>query len=102
MCPTGLALDNPAAATLIEFATYGCPAKTGKPWTRAEIWEAVEQGLHASALLVESLKHFKQEAAKKVAMGQAIIKEWDEIKDNRPTQMKILPIAATPHKLKAF
>jgi hypothetical protein len=102
MCPKRLALDHPAAATLKEYATYGCPAKTGKPWTKAEIWEAVERGPHTSALLVEALEHFKQKAAKKVAMGQATIMEWDKIKDNPPTQMKVLPIAAIPHKLKAF
>jgi hypothetical protein len=102
MCPKGLALDHLAAATLKEYTTYGCPAKTGKPWTKAEIWEAVERGPHALALLVKALKHFKQEAAKKVAMGQATIVEWDKIKDNPPTQMKVSPIAAIPHKSKAF
>ncbi len=102
MCPKGLALDNPTAATLKEYATYGCPAKTGKPWTKAEIWEAVERGPHTLAMSVKALKHFKQEAAKKVAMGQATIVKWDEIKDNPPTQMKVSPIAATPHKSKTF
>ncbi len=29
--PTGLALVHPAAPTLQEYATYGCPAKMGKP-----------------------------------------------------------------------
>ena len=102
MCPKGLALDHPAAATLNEYATYGCPAKTGKPWTKAEIWEAVERRPHASALVPEALKHFKQEAAKKVAMGQATIVEWDTIKDNPPLQMKVSPIAAIPHKSKPY
>jgi hypothetical protein len=102
MCPKGLALDHPAAATLKEYATYPCPAKTGKPWIKAEIWEAVEWGPHVLALLVKAFEHFKQEAAKKVAMGQATIVEWEEIKDNPPTQMKVLPIAGIPHKLKAF
>ncbi len=37
MCPTGLALVHPAAPTLQEYAPYGCPAKMGKPWTKAEI-----------------------------------------------------------------
>jgi hypothetical protein len=102
MCPKGLALDHPAAATLKEYATYGCTAKTGKLWMKAEIWEAVERGPHTSAMSVKALKHFKQEAAKKVAMGQATIVEWDEIMDNPPTQMRVSPIAAIPHKLKAF
>ncbi len=98
MCPKGLALDHPAAATLNEYATYGCLAKTGKPWTKAEIWEAVEQGPHASA----ALEHFIKEAAKKVAMGQATIVKWDTIKDNPPLQMRVSPIAAIPHKSKPY
>ncbi len=30
MCPNGLALDHPAAATHKEYATYGCPEKNGR------------------------------------------------------------------------
>jgi hypothetical protein len=73
MCPTGLALDHPATKTLQEYATYGCPVKMGEPWTKAEIWEAVKRGPHVSALSAKAPEHFKQEACKKVAMGQATI-----------------------------
>ncbi len=62
----------------------------------------MEQGPHAFALLTEALKHFEHEAAKKVAMGQATIMEWDTIKDNPPPQMKVSPIAAIPHELKPY
>ncbi len=102
MCLMGLALEHPAASTLQEYATYGCPAKTGKEWTKAEIWEAVEWGPHVSALSVEALKHFKEEARVKVATGQATIVDWDTIKHNPPPQMKVSPIAAILHKSKAF
>ena len=37
MCPAGLALHHPAAATLLEYATQGCPCKTGRPWTIQEM-----------------------------------------------------------------
>jgi hypothetical protein len=102
MCPTGLALEHPAASTLQEYATYGCPVKTRKEWTKAEMWEAVERGPHVSALSVDALEHFKEEAHAKVATGQATIIDWDTIKHNPPPQMKVLPIAAIPHKSKAF
>ncbi len=46
MCPSGLALHHPAAGLLKEWATYGCPTCTGKPWTPAEIQEAVDRGPH--------------------------------------------------------
>jgi hypothetical protein len=102
MCHTGLALEHLAAPTLQEYATYECPAKTGKEWTKAEIWEAIEWGPHVSALSVEALEHFQAEAHKKVATGQVTIIDWDMIKHDPPPQMKISPIAAIPHKSKAF
>jgi hypothetical protein len=102
MCPTGLTLEHPAVSTLQEYATYGCPAKTGKEWTKAEIWKAVKRGPHILALSVDALEHFKEEARAKVATGQATIIDWDTIKHNPPPQMKVLPIAAIPHKSKAF
>ena len=55
MCPKGFALDHPAAATLKEYATYGCPEKTGNPWTKATIWEVVEREPHMLALSVKAL-----------------------------------------------
>jgi len=102
MCPTGLALKHPAASTLLEYSKYGCPTQTGKEWTKIQMWEAVERGPHVSALSAEALKHFREEAREKVATGQATIVNWDKIKDNPPPQMKVSPIAAIPHKSKAF
>jgi hypothetical protein len=46
MCPTGRALNHPAANFLSEWATFGCPARTGRNWTKEEMWEAVERGPH--------------------------------------------------------
>ena len=48
MCPSGLALHHPAAELLLEYATHGCPAKTGAQWTKEEITAAVEHGNHSS------------------------------------------------------
>ncbi len=44
------------------------------------------------------LQHFDKEAAENVAVGQATIVNWDSIKDNPPTQLKISPVAAIPLK----
>eukprot|EP00956_Cyclotella_meneghiniana_P004837 scaffold5989_cov47-Cyclotella_meneghiniana.AAC.8 len=46
MCPSNLALHHPAAEKLLQYATGGCPCNTGKPWTKEEIWAAVERGPH--------------------------------------------------------
>jgi hypothetical protein len=48
------------------------------------------------------LDHFAAEAIKKVNAGQSRIVEWDSIKGNPPRQLKILPIAAIPHKSRGF
>ena len=102
MCPQGLALHHPAAAVLKEWAMYGCPAMTGSDWTMAEMGAAILRGPHESALSPEAIEHFATEVAEKVASGQARIVNWDDIKLNPPRQLKISPIAAIPHKSKAF
>jgi hypothetical protein len=49
MCPSNLALHHPAAAKLLQYATGGCPCKTGKPWTKKQMWAAIARGPHISA-----------------------------------------------------
>ena len=102
MGPTGRALAHPAAGLLAEWATLGCPTRKGKPWTMVEIWEAVACRPHQSALSLESLVYFAEEATEKVRTKQARIVLWDDIKDNPQDQLKISPIAAILHKSKAF
>jgi hypothetical protein len=102
MCPTGQARTHPTAGVLQEWATFGCPTRTGNPWTKEEIWEAVKQGPHQSALTPEAIAHFTEEAAEKVRTNQAHIVVWEDIKDKPPRELKISPIAAISHRLKAF
>ena len=45
MCPSGLALHHPVANLLKEWATYGCPTRTSRPWTNAETQDAVTADL---------------------------------------------------------
>jgi hypothetical protein len=59
-------------------------------------------GPHQSALSPKALAHFADKAVEKVRTRQARIVLWDDIKDNPPEQLKISPIAAIPHKSKAF
>jgi hypothetical protein len=102
MLPSRLALSHPASNLLSEWALYGCPTKTGKEWTLCEITQAVERGPHQSALSPEALEHFRIEANDKVIKGQARLVAWDTIRKNPPPQLKVSPIAAIPHKSKAF
>ena len=102
MCPAGIATAHPAGSMLSEWSQMGCPTRTGKPWSKAEMWEAVERGPHQSSLSPEAIAHFAEESAEKVRVGQAKLVLWDDIKDDPPPQLKISPIAAIPHKSKAF
>jgi hypothetical protein len=102
MCPNGLALKHPAAELLKEWATFGCPTRTGTPWSKEEMWEAVARGPHSSAQFPKAIAHFEAEAAEKIRTNQARLVLWDSIKDNPPKELKISPIAAIPHKSKDF
>ncbi len=102
MCPTGYTMKHPAADTLRQWASMGCPTRTGRQWTKEEVWQAVARGPHQSALAPEALQHFADEAREKVDKGQARVVLWDDIKDNPPPELKISPIAAIPHKSKAY
>jgi len=68
------------------------------------MWEAVARGPHQSSRSPEAFAHFAAESAEEVRVGQAklVLCLWDDIKDNPPPQLKISPIAAIPHKSKAF
>jgi hypothetical protein len=102
MCPSGIVTSHPMGELLRKWSQIGCPTRTGRPWTKDKMWEAVERGPHLSALSDEALQHFAEKAIKKVNTGQSKIIQWNNIKDNPPTQLKILPIAAIPHKSLGF
>jgi hypothetical protein len=102
MCPNGWALHHPAAKLLKDWATFGCPTKTGKPWSKSEICKAIERGPHCSALSPDAIAHFAAEADKMVRTNQGRLVLWDTIKDNSPKELTISLIAAIPHKSKAF
>jgi hypothetical protein len=65
MCPTGQALQQPAASLLNNWAQLGCPTKMGCPWTKEQMWEAVEWGPHCSALAPDAIAHFAAEVVDK-------------------------------------
>ena len=64
--------------------------------------EAIARGPHQSVLTPEVLENFAAEIKEKVQSKQAWVVEWDAIKNNPPTELKISPIAAIPHKSKAY
>lgn len=102
MCPRGLALHHPAATTLLQYATGGCPTNTGRDWTIEEITAAVERGPHSSALEKAAIDQLKGEIDEKVRMGQCRVVEWDAIRADPPPQLKVSPLAMIPHKSRGY
>ena len=102
MAPQGLALEHEAATILEDWEQFGCPTKTGRDWTLDEIQAAIDRGPHKSALEPEAIDHFAEEVADKVKKGQARVVLWDDIRHNHPRQLKVSPVAAIPHKSRAY
>ena len=102
MAPQRLALQHEAAGLLSEWESFGCPTNTGRDWTLDEIQAAIDRGPHQSALEPAAIKHFTEEVRDKVEKGQARVVLWDEIKGSHPRQLKVSPVAAIPHKSRAY
>ncbi len=102
MCPAGIATAHPAGPVLTEWSKMGCPTRTGNPWTKVEMWEAIERGPHKSSLSPAAIAYFAEESAEKVRVGQAKLVLWDDIKEKPPPQLKVSPIMVQAHKSKAF
>ena len=49
MCPAGIAASHPVGELLSEWSQLGRPTKTGKPWSKEEMWQAVARGPHQSS-----------------------------------------------------
>ena len=98
-----LALHHPAADRLLQYATKGCPAETGQDWTVEMIQAAIDRGPHKSAMSPAAMAYIQSEAFDKERIGKARIVEWSrEFKRSPPAQLKVSPIAAIPHKSRAF
>lgn len=102
MAPTGPALDHPAAPLLLQYAKTGCPADCGKDWTLDQLEAAITRGAHPSARDPVAAKALHEESLEQVEQGFARVVKWEDLKKNLPRKLKISPIAAIPHKSRAF
>ena len=98
MCPVGLALHHPDAGKSPQFATKGCPTKTGKPGTLSQMEEAIDQGPPVSALQTAEMKILVEEVVAKDKKGKFKVVLWDNIRDKEPEELKMSPTAMIPHK----
>lgn len=106
MCPQNLALHHPTAATPLQYATGGCPVRSGQPWSLQEIEAAIAHGNNASALSLEVVAFHANQLKEKLTGNQCHVVAWDDIKHaphtHTHTQLKVLPLAMVPHKSRAF
>lgn len=98
MCPSSLALQHPATQTLLYYANRGCPVNTSKAWMVEQMHAAMNRGPYKSTLAMDAIDQLVAEVHEKVKLGQAWIVDWNDIKHNPPTQLKISPISMIPHK----
>ncbi len=70
MCPQGIDTSHPVGNLLAEWVQLGCPTQTGRPWSKLEMWKAINRGPHRSSLSPKAIAHFKDESKEKVAAGQ--------------------------------
>jgi hypothetical protein len=85
-------MTHPAAEMLLDWATFGCPTKTGKPWSRSGLEEAIARGPHQSALSPKAIKHFALEIREKFQTKQAQVVEWDSIKEKPTAKLRSHPL----------
>lgn len=102
MCPSGLASHHPAADLLLDYLMKGCPTKTGAPWTKEQMQEAIDRGPHETAMDPLAIEQLATELEAKVKKKQCKVVLWDDIKHNPPKQLKISPLAMIPHKSRMF
>jgi hypothetical protein len=80
MCPQNLALHHPTAATPLQYATGGCPVRSGQPWSLQEIEAAIAHGNNASALSLEVVAFHANQLKEKLTGNQCHVVAWDDIK----------------------
>ena len=102
MHPCNGALDHPAGADLLQYATEGCLVDCGQNWTITEMQAAIKNGAHKSAWSKQAQTALRREALEQVADKCMRIVKWNDIKHDPPENLKISPITAIPHKSRDY
>jgi hypothetical protein len=102
MYPRNEVLNHPAGPHLLQYALDGCPADCGDDWTLEQLEAAIRNGAHTSANVPEAAEACKKEALERVKEGLCHLVNWDDNKNNFPKNLKISPLAAVPHKSRAY
>ena len=96
--PQQRASGHPFFPTLHEWATDGVPVDCGPAWSWDAIETAVLRGPHRSALESENISLVHEDIQYQVDAGFCKIVTWEEVRRQRPKNLKISPIAVVPQK----
>ena len=106
MYPGRLAQQHPAGPMLQKFGTEGCPVDIAEDWTIEQLDQAVEYGAHPSAEEAEAAKCCREEALEKVKQKFMKLVPYSKLRPllvaGKKTNIKVSPIAAIPHKSRAY
>jgi hypothetical protein len=87
---------------LMKWATQGVPTQITPSFPLEVLEFAVQQGAHPSAKKSAAALELRKETLEKVAQGRAQLVKWEELRHNLPPDIRISPIAAIPHKSRAY
>ena len=84
------------------YSKAGCPAHVQDSFTLDALEAAIRRGAHPSARSAKAAAALHLEVQEKVAQGYARLIPWEDLKKALPTNMRISPIAAIPHKSRDY
>ena len=87
---------------LLEFATSGPPTGIDVEHPLDVLEAAIARGAHPSAEQLEAASALREETLEKVAQGFARLIPWTDLRKCLPRKLKLSPIAAIPHKSRAY
>ena len=102
MMPNGPALKHPAAKLLLEIAVDGIDTGITQEYPLEVLEAAIHRGAHPSAQELAAATALRLEILEKVQQGFARLIPWKVLKTQLPRLLKLSPIAAIPHKSRAY
>ena len=82
---------HPFGATLKEYERG-----VWRYWTKDSIYKAITRGPHMSGLTPKSIHLITEDVMYQVDAGFLQIVLWEDLKDNMPPNLKVLPLAVVP------
>ena len=95
MQPQPLAEVHPFVSTLKEWQ-QGIEVDCGPDWAWDVIEAAVARGPHPTATTPEAIALFKEDIAYQVKAGFSRVVLWEDLRQLRPANLKISPVAVVP------